>query len=63
MFLWWDINVVFACVLREKEKPQQDGRRGKIMFRIKPRTRQTEGSSIPCVHQDPAERSSDPTKD
>ena len=23
------------------------------MFRIKPRTRQTEGSSIPCVHQDP----------
>jgi len=25
---------------RAKEKPQQDGRRGKIMFRIKPHTRQ-----------------------
>ena len=40
---------------RAKEKPQQDGRRGKITFRIKPHTfqRQSEGSNIPCAHQDP----------
>ena len=40
---------------RAKEKPQQDGRRGKIMFRIKPHTCQRclEGSNKPCVHQDP----------
>ena len=40
---------------RAKEKPQQDGRRGKITFRIKPHTRQRrlECSNTPCVHQDP----------
>ena len=40
---------------RAKEKPQQGGRRGKIMFRIKPHTRQrcSEGANKPCVHQDP----------
>ena len=40
---------------RVKGKPQQDGRRGKIMFRIKPHTRQrlSEGSNRPCAHQDP----------
>ena len=40
---------------RAKEKPQQDGRRGKIVFRIKPHTHQThsEGSNKPCAHQDP----------
>ena len=39
---------------RAKEEPQQGGRRGKIMFRIKPHTcqRHSEGSSIPCVHED-----------
>ena len=38
----------------EKEKPQQDGRRGNFTFRIKPYTRQRhlEGSNKPCVHQD-----------
>ena len=60
IFLRWDINVALACVLgqfrypcpRKKEKPQQDGRRGKIMFRIKPHTHQrcSEGLSQPCVH-------------
>ena len=37
--------------LRAKE---QDGRRGKITFRIKPHTHQrlSEGSNKPCVHQD-----------
>ena len=40
---------------RAKEKPQKDRRNGKIMFRIKPHTRQRclEGSNKPCVHQDP----------
>ena len=40
---------------REKEKPQEDNRRGKITFRIKPHTHQrcSEGSNKPCVHQDP----------
>ena len=38
-----------------KEKPQQNGGRGKIMFGIKPHTRQRclEGSNKTCVHQDP----------
>ena len=37
------------------EKSQQDGRWGKIMFRIKPHTSQrwSDGSKKPCVHQDP----------
>ena len=40
---------------RVKEKPQQDGRRGKIEFRIKPHICQrcSEGSNKPYVHQDP----------
>ena len=40
---------------RAKEKPQKDGWRGKITFRIKPFTRQrcSEGSNKPCAHQDP----------
>ena len=40
---------------RAKEKPQQDGRRGKIMSRIKSHTCQRclEGSNKPCAHQDP----------
>ena len=40
---------------RAKEKPQKDGRRGEIAFRIKPHTcqRLSEGSNIRCVHQDP----------
>ena len=39
---------------REKEKPQRDGRRGKIAFRIKSHTRQRhlEGLNKPCVHRD-----------
>ena len=38
-----------------KEQPQQDGRRGKFAFRIKPHSRQrcSEGSSKACVHLDP----------
>ena len=41
--------------LRSKKKPQKDGRRGEIAFRIKPHTclRHLEGSNIPCAHQDP----------
>ena len=40
---------------RVKEKPQHDGRRGKIAFRIKPLICQrcSEGSNKPYVHQDP----------
>ena len=40
---------------RVKEKPQHDGRRGEIAFRIKPLICQrcSEGSNKPCVHQDP----------
>ena len=40
---------------RAKERLQQDGRRGEIMFRIKPLTHQrhSEGSNKTCVHQDP----------
>ena len=58
--LWGDI----PCP-RAKEKPQQDGKKSKIMFRIKPHTCQkcSEGSNKTCVHQDPGERSSDPTSD
>ena len=39
---------------RYLEKPQEDGRRGKITFRIKPHTRQrhSEGSNKPSAHQD-----------
>ena len=39
---------------RAKERPQQDGWRGKITFRIKPLTHQrcSEGSNKPYVHQD-----------
>ena len=40
---------------RAKEKPQQDGKRGKIAFRIKPHTcqRRSEVSNKPSAHQDP----------
>ena len=40
---------------RAKEKPEQDGRRVKIMFRIKPHIlqRHSEGPKIPSMHQDP----------
>ena len=40
---------------RAKEKPQQDSRRGKFAFRIKPHSLQScsESSNKPCVHQDP----------
>ena len=40
---------------RAKEKPQKDGRRGKIVFRIKIQTcqRHSENSNKPCAHQDP----------
>ena len=40
---------------RAKEKPQEDGRRDAIKFRIKPHTHQRhlEGSNKPCVHQNP----------
>ena len=41
--------------LRAKEKPHKNGRRGEIMFGVKPHTRQRclEDSHIPCMHQDP----------
>ena len=40
---------------RAKENPQQDYRRGEIIFRIKPHTpqRHSEGSNKPCAPQDP----------
>ena len=40
---------------RAKEKPQQDGRRGETMFRIKAHTcqRHSKSSKIPSMHQDP----------
>ena len=40
---------------RAKDKPQQDGRRGEIAFRIKPLTsqRRSERSEKPCEQQDP----------
>ena len=49
-WLWEDTSHT-----RAKEKPQQDGKRGKITFRIKPHTHQkhSEGSNKPCTHQDP----------
>ena len=37
--------------LKAKESPQQDGRRGEILFRIKPHTHQR-CSEEPCGHQD-----------
>ena len=39
-----------------KEKPQEDGRRSEITFRIKPHTHQRRlevSNKKPCVHQDP----------
>ena len=47
---------------RTKEKPQQDGRRGKIAFRIKPHShqRRSEGSNKTfCTQGDPTENKSD----
>ena len=47
---------------RTKEKPQQDGRRGKIAFRIKPHShqRRSEGSNKTfCIQGDPTENKSD----
>ena len=40
---------------RTKKKPQEDGRRDEIAFRVKPCTHQIhlEGSNKPCAHQDP----------
>ena len=40
---------------KAQEKPQQEGRRGKIAFRVKTHTCQrcSEGSNKPCAHQDP----------
>ena len=40
---------------RAKEKPQQDSRRGKFTFRIKPHShqRRSKGSNKPWTHQDP----------
>ena len=40
---------------RAMENPQQDDKRGEIMFRIKPHTQQrhSEGPNKPCAHQDP----------
>ena len=50
-----DLNKKDTPHPRAKEKPQQDGKRSKIMFRIKHHTcqRHSEGSNKPCVYQDP----------
>ena len=50
---------------RTKEQPHQDGRRGPIVFKIKPHTRQRccRAQTKACVLQDPGERSSNPTRD
>ena len=52
---------------KAKEKLQQDGRRGEIVFRSKPHTRQRHWAwrvqTKPCVLQDLRERSNDPTRD
>ena len=50
---------------KAKETLKQDVRRCEIALRIKPHTCQScsEGSNIACAHQDPGERSSDPTVD
>ena len=68
LFLWWSGGVPpeqrlcgAGATLRRyrtskgKEKPQQDGWRGEIVYRIKPHTyqRHSEGSNKHCVHQDP----------
>ena len=44
--------------LMAKEKPQQDGRRSKITFRIKPHTHQRclEGSNKTCAQQETPQR-------
>ena len=58
----WSINCVALEWLwrdtpgpQAKEKPQQDGRRGEIAFRIESHTHQgySEGSNKSWVHQDP----------
>ena len=38
---------------RAEEKPQQDDRRGKIMFRVKPARDAQRVQMKPCAHQDP----------
>ena len=50
---------------RVKEKPQQDGRMGEILFRIKPYSYQrcTEGPPKLCGHQDPGKGEVTPTRD
>ena len=50
-----DQTCVDTAHSRAKEKPQQDGRRGKFTFRIKPHSHQrhSEGSNKPCAHQNP----------
>ena len=49
---------------RSKEKPQQDGRRSEIMFRIKPQTHQrcSEGTNKTLCAPGSRERNSDPHK-
>ena len=46
-------NVLITAPAREK--PKKNGRRGEIVFRIKPHTRQrcSESSNIPCAYQNP----------
>ena len=47
---------------KAKEKLQQDGRRGRITFRIKPHIHQRcpEGPNKPCAHQDPETPETEP---
>ena len=53
VWCWSDFEEI--PMSKGKGKSQQDGRRGKITFRIKPHTGQrcSEGSYKPCAHQDP----------
>ena len=46
---------IYTPCPREKEKPKQNGSRGKVTFRIKPHIclRCLEGSNKTCAHQDP----------
>ena len=52
---WWNDFEEIPPHPKAKEKPPQGGRRGKIMFRMKPHTQQrcSEGSNKPWAHQGP----------
>ena len=61
----WDTTKERYLTPWAKEKPQQDGRRGEITFKIKSHTRQRclEGTNKTSYAPGSRERSSDPTRD